>query len=64
MENKSLLIQELIYNELVSSQRAEIAEFEAGLEMLGFLKYAKLHPQCVKEIVCYSSSLRKAFSVD
>ena len=64
MENKNLLIQELVYNELVSSRRAEIAEFEAGLETLGFLKYGKLHPQYVKEILCYSSSLRKAFGVD
>lgn len=63
-ENKNLMIQELVYNELVSSRRAEIAEFEAGLETLGFLKYAKLHPQYLKEILCYSSSLWKAFGID
>ena len=64
MENKNLLIQELVYNELVSSRRSEIAEFEAGLETLGFLKYAKLHSEYMKEILCYSSSLWKAFGID
>ena len=36
-QNKDLLIQELVYNELISSRLQEICELRVGLETLGFL---------------------------
>ena len=52
LRNKTLLMQELIYNELVASRKQEIGELQAGLETLGFLAYAKENPAFAKEISC------------
>lgn len=62
--NKNLLIQDLIYNEVVSSRREEIGEIGKGLDALGFLDYAKKHAAFIKEILCYNEFLRREFSVD
>ena len=64
VSNKDLLVQELIYNELIASRRQEIGELQAGLETLGFLNYSKQHPLLAKEILCYNNDLRRPFGVE
>eukprot|EP00794_Sanderia_malayensis_P014417 gene14417-15924_t len=62
LSNKSMLVQEIIYNETVASRRDEIKELSEGLEILGFLDYAKQHPKYLKELFS-SDNERKPFEL-
>ena len=64
IRNKNMLIQDLIYNEIVSSRREEIGEISKGLEALGFLEHAKKYPTFKKQILCYNEDLRREFTVE
>ena len=51
-QNKDLLFQELVYNELISSRLQEICELRVGLETLGFLSALRKSPQLLKALFC------------
>ena len=51
-QNKDLLIQEVVYNELISSRLQEICELRVGLETLGFLSAIRESPQLLKALYC------------
>ena len=51
-QNRDLLIQELVYNELISSRPHEICELRVGLETLGFLSALRKSPQLLKALFC------------
>ena len=59
-----MLIQDLIYNQIVSSHREEFGEISKGLEALVFLEHAKKYPNFKKQIFCYKEDLRREFTVD
>lgn len=64
IRNKNMLIQDLIYNKIVSSRQEEIGEISKGLEASGFLEHAKKYPTFKKQLLCYNEDLRREFSVE
>eukprot|EP00112_Aurelia_sp_Birch-Aquarium-sp1_P024922 Seg806.15 transcript_id=Seg806.15/GoldUCD/mRNA.D3Y31 product="hypothetical protein" protein_id=Seg806.15/GoldUCD/D3Y31 len=52
LQNKNLLIQELIYDEVIASRLQEIGELKAGLSTLGFLQYIRQHPDVCQSLFC------------
>lgn len=48
--NKSLFIQEIMYNELIRSRYELIKEVKQGMESMGFYTFMKKHPTQFKEL--------------
>ncbi|XP_065058553.1 uncharacterized protein LOC135686279 [Rhopilema esculentum] len=51
VNNKNILIQELVYNETVRSRLDVITEFKKGLETLGFFPFISKHEHCFFELL-------------
>lgn len=56
MSNKDLLIQQIIFNELLSSRKHEIDEFREGLESIGILQLIQKHKKGSHVFLCSSGS--------
>ena len=52
IRNKSELIQEIIYNEVIRSRKDVIHEIKHGLDVLGFFGFMSKHPHQFKGLFC------------
>ena len=52
IRNKSELIQEIIYNEVIRSRKDVIHEIKHGLDVLGFFGFMSKHPHQSKGLFC------------
>ena len=57
MQNKALLIQELITNELMQKRMYQVIFFRKGLAVLNFFPILKKHKDQAKALLCYQASV-------
>ncbi|XP_065067608.1 G2/M phase-specific E3 ubiquitin-protein ligase-like [Rhopilema esculentum] len=57
MQNKALLIQELITNELMQKRMYQVISFRKGLAVLNFFPILKKHKDQAKTLLCYQASV-------